>query len=190
MLPNLVDRRSAKRYKVLASLHDGTPLVAAVVRLLANKEGNGMLKTVCLTAILLVMVATAATPSFAQLAGDVPPPPEYQVTDDGTLIIGGDVLADCSQVGIPDPTLREAAPAVQAEEEEVRNEAVQACRASGFATAADTPTSTSASTSAHGSPALNADGLLPKTGGLVLPIVLGSATLVAVGVFSALHTRR
>lgn len=57
----------------------------------------GMGRRVLLAAVLSVALATMpVSPAPAQLSGNGPPPPEYQVKDDGTLIIGGDVAVSCS----------------------------------------------------------------------------------------------
>ena len=138
-----------------------------------------MEKTVLQAVVLVVTLAATlalATPAYPQtssmdLAADeegdlvAPRPPEYQVTEDGILIIGGDVLMDCSAVGIVDETLDRATPAVRAQEEEARNEAIRSCRVAGFSTAADV-----------------SSVALPETGGTPPPLLTGLLLLAgAVG---------
>lgn len=123
-----------------------------------------------LAAVLSVVLATiSVSPVLAQLAGDAPPPPEYQVKKDGTLVIGGDVAVSCSQVGLEDPYLEAGGPEARA------------CEAAGFGTAADP--------SPGGVPAPTASAsALPETGGrgsavapVALVLLLG-AGLLAFGV--------
>jgi LPXTG-motif cell wall-anchored protein len=106
-------------------------------------------RRVLLAAVLSAVLATVSvSPALAQLdlSGNAPPPPEYQVKDDGSLVIGGDVVVSCFQIGQEDPYL-------QADGPEAR-----ACEAAGFGTAAG-PSSGGAST-----PDASASAL-PETGG-------------------------
>ena len=124
----------------------------------------------------LAVLLALATPAFPQpssmdLAADeegnlvAPGPSEYQVTEDGTLIIGGDVLVDCAEVGIVDETLERATPAVRAQEGEARNEAIRSCRTAGFSTAANVPLVALPETG--GAPPLLLAGLLLASEGLL-----------------------
>ena len=124
-----------------------------------------MAKTVLPAAVLVVTLAAMlalAAPAYPQeevvvssedLAADQdgnlvgPRPPEYQVTEDGTLIIDGDVLIDCSAIGLEGGSAR-------------------ACESAGFPTAVDDPSGTLPETG--GGPPLLPIGLLLLTcGGLV-----------------------
>ena len=95
-----------------------------------------MEKTVLPAAVLVVTLAAMlalAAPAHSQevlssedLAVDQdgnlvgPRPPKYQVDEDGTLIIDGDVLIDCSAVGLA-------------------GESARACESAGFRPAVDAP---------------------------------------------------
>ncbi len=79
---------------------------------------------------------------------------------------------NCAEVGIVDETLEQAAPAVRAQEEEVRNEAIRACQAAGFFTAAD-----------------DSSGALPETGGASSLLLTGLLLLAGSG-FAALSGTR
>ncbi len=134
---------------------------------------------VTLAAMLATLVALA-TPAYPQtvskdLAADEngnlvgPRPPDYEVDENGLLIIGGDVLIPCSAIGRPSDSseLRRATPEAQAEIEQSRRESIQACQAAGFDTAGDIPSDAEA---------------LPETGGpaLLAPLLLAAvATLAA-----------
>ncbi len=123
-------------------------------------------RTFLLPALSAVLAAAMATSAQAQLAGNGPPPPKYQVGDDGTLVIGGDVVVSCSQIGLEDPYLKAGGPEAQA------------CEAAGFGTAAapsldDPPAPTGNSPLSEASAEARA---LPETGGSALP-----ALLLAVG---------
>ncbi len=129
-------------------------------------------RTFLLAAVLFGTLATVlASPAMAQLdlSGNAPPPPEYQVKEDGTLVIGGDVVVSCSQVGLEDPYLKAGGPEARA------------CEAAGFGTAAD-PSSGGAATPAASTSAL------PETGGpgsvvaLVSLVLLVGTSLLAFGV--------
>jgi LPXTG-motif cell wall-anchored protein len=104
-------------------------------------------RRVLLTAVLSILLATMpVSPALAQLAADVPPAPEYEVKDNGNLVIGGDIVVSCSQVGLDEQYLTADGPEARA------------CEAAGFGTAAG-PSSGGAST-----PAASASAL-PQTGG-------------------------
>ncbi len=80
-----------------------------------------MVRRVFLAAVLSsVLVTIPVSTALAQLAGDAPSPPEYQVKDDGTLIVGGDIVSSCFQVGLDDQYLRADGPEARA------------CEAAGF----------------------------------------------------------
>lgn len=142
-----------------------------------------------LLAMLFAAVSgmVSASPALAQLAGDAPPPPEYQVEGDGTLVIGGDVLVPCSQVGLGDPYLGRDDPEVRAQIEQSLQESARACEAAGFETAVDVSSgsasaSGSAAASGTASSGASADAeTLPETGGLTLSALLlaAGASLVA-----------
>lgn len=127
----------------------------------------------------------SASPALAQLAGDAPPPPEHQVKEDGTLVIGGDVVVRCAEVGFGEPYLGTDDPEVRAQIDQSFQESAQACEAAGFETAVDLSSgsaSASGNASASGSASASAkapdeDETLPETGGLTL-----SALLLAAGV--------
>lgn len=115
-----------------------------------------------LAALFAVLAVIMATPALAQMAGNAPSPPDYQVKDDGTLIIGGDIAASCAQIGREDPYLMPGGPEAQA------------CEAAGFGTA-DDPSSgdTPASGGSPSSSGASADARpLPETGGSTLPALL------------------
>ncbi|CAA9399748.1 MAG: hypothetical protein AVDCRST_MAG01-01-943 [uncultured Rubrobacteraceae bacterium] len=105
-----------------------------------------------LAAVLSIVLATMpVSPAGAQLAGDAPPPPEYQVKEDGTLIVGGDIETHCSQVGLDEQYLTADGPEARA------------CEAAGFKIAGDgTPGGAS-------TPAASASAL-PETGGSGFPV--------------------
>jgi hypothetical protein len=75
-------------------------------------KGDQVGKTFLLTALSAVLAAAMATPALAQLSGEGPPPAEYEVKEDGTLIIGGDVAVSCAQIGREDPYLMPGGPGV------------------------------------------------------------------------------
>ena len=117
-----------------------------------------MSRALLLAAALLGALATVlASSASAQLdlPGNAPSPPEYQVKEDGTLVIGGDVAVSCSQIGLEDPYLMAGGPEARA------------CEAAGFGTAED-PSSGAAT------PAPS----LPETGGLVSVVALVPLTLL------------
>ena len=64
------------------------------------------------------------------LAGGTPPP-EYEVRGEGTLIIGGDVLVGCEQVGDFEAP-RSATRAAKQQVRESQQEQMQACAEAGF----------------------------------------------------------
>lgn len=129
------------------------------------------------------LVSVLASPALAQLdlSGDAPPPPEYQVKEDGSLIIGGDVVVSCFQIGKEDPYL-------QADGPEAR-----ACEAAGFGTAAG-PSSggTPASGDTSSTSVTSADArALPETGSSALPaLLLAAGTLLAAGSLLAWRVTR
>lgn len=146
---------------------------------------------------LLALVATAASPASAQMAGNGPATPKYQVTEGGTLVVGGDVRVPCSTVGQRDPSVRKATPAVQAEIEQARKAEIRACRDAGFSTfsaGGDTGGSLyspNASGSSGASAVPGGGGVLPQTGGASSPgLVAGAGLVVASGALLALHARR
>ena len=123
-----------------------------------------------LAAVLSIVLATMpVSPALAQLSGDGPPPPEYQVKEDGTLVIGGDVAVSCHQIGQEDPYL-------QADGPEAR-----ACEAAGVGTAAGPSSDGTSAPSASAS-------ALPGTGGAgfvvvaLVPLALLVGGLFAFGV--------
>ena len=105
-----------------------------------------------LAAVLSIVLATMpVSPALAQLSGEGPPPPEYQVKEDGTLIVGGDIETHCSQVGLDEQYLTADGPEARA------------CEAAGFEIAGDgTPGGAS-------TPAASASAL-PETGGFGFPV--------------------
>ena len=112
-------------------------------------------RRVLLAAVLSTVLATIlVSPALAQLdlSGNATPPPEYQVKEDGSLIIGGDVVVSCHQIGQEDPYL-------QADGPEAR-----ACEAAGFGTAAS-PSS--------------GDTTTPEAEASALPETSGSGPVVA-----------
>ena len=134
---------------------------------------------VTLSAMLATLVALVA-PAYPQtvsedLAADEngnlvgPRPPDYEVDENGMLIIGGDVLIPCSDIGRQSDWSEagEVAPKARAKIEQSRIESIRACQAAGFETAGDIPSDAKA---------------LPETGGpaLLAPLLLAAvATLVA-----------
>ena len=61
-----------------------------------------MKRTVVVLGTLLGVLLTATSPALAQivaedLAQGAPPPPEYVLTADGTLIMGGDIVLNCNE---------------------------------------------------------------------------------------------
>ena len=90
-------------------------------------------------ALLLALAPMWASPAAADLAGDAPPPPEYRVEGDGTLVVGGDVLVPCSQVGGGDSYVGADDPGVRAQIERFISESARACEAAGFPTRVDPP---------------------------------------------------
>ncbi len=132
-----------------------------------------------LAALSAVLAAVLATPALAQLAVDAPSPPEYQVQDDGTLVIGGDVVG-CAQIGLEDPYLEAGGPEARA------------CEAAGFGTADDpSPGGVPDSGSASSSWASAGARTLPKTGGSALPALLMAASIpLAAGCLLAWRTTR
>ena len=108
-------------------------------------------------------------PLWRSSRGTGPPPPEYQVKEDGTLIVGGDIEVHCSQVGLDEQYLTASGPQARA------------CEAAGFEIAGDgTPSGAS-------TPAASASGL-PETGGsgpavvAFVPLALLVGGLLAFGV--------
>ena len=134
---------------------------------------------VTLSAVLATLAALAA-PAYPQtvaedLAADEdgnlvgPRPPDYEVDGNGRLVIGGDVLIPCSDIGKPSGSsgLRRATPSARAEIEKSRVESIRACQAAGFDTAGDIPSDVEA---------------LPETGGATFPApLLAAVTILAAG---------
>lgn len=84
-----------------------------------------MCRRFLLAAVLSIVLATMpVSPALTQLSGDGPPPPKYQVNEDGSLVIEGDIVVSCHQIGQEDPYLQADGPEAQA------------CEAAGFGTAA------------------------------------------------------
>ena len=150
---------------------------------------DGMVKMVTLAAVLLAAFALPAL-AFAQAGDDLDALTdadasrddgtlyfgEYAVTEDGTLIIGGDVLVRCEEAGLLDGALPGAGdPSAQVRMEQLLREQIQACQAAGFPTAS---TSASASPSASAS-APGYGSALPDTGGPALRPVLAMVVLCA-----------
>jgi hypothetical protein len=117
-----------------------------------------------------VLVTVAVSPAQAQLdlSGNATPPPEYQVKEDGTLIIGGDVAVSCFQIGREDPYLQADGPQARA------------CEAAGFGTAMGPSSGGTSAPSASAS-------ALPETGGsgfpmaALVPLALLAGGLLAFG---------
>jgi hypothetical protein len=133
--------------------------------------------------VTLAALLALATPAYSQVSSEdlaadeegnlvAPRPPEYQVTEDGTLIIEGDVLVRCAEVGTVDETLDRAAPTVRAGEEGARNEAIQVCQDAGFSTAVDVSSE-----------------MLPESGGAP-PLLLTRLLLLADGALFAVRGAR
>ena len=145
-------------------------------------KGDRVGRTFFVTALSAVLAAVMATHALAQLSGDAPPPPKYQVRDDGTLIIGGDVVVSCAQIGLEDPYLKAGGPEARA------------CEAAGFGTADDDPSSGEVPDSEGISSSSGASAearALPKTGGPVLPALLLAAVMpLAAGCLLAWRTTR
>ena len=141
-----------------------------------------MAKTVLPAAVLVVTLAALlalATPAYPQVSSEdlaadeegnlvAPRPPEYQVTEDGTLIVGGDVLVRCAEVGLGDDPPGADDPAIRAQIERSLREAAQACQAAGFATATDD--SLEALPETGGAPPLLLTGLLFLAGGALFAV--------------------
>jgi len=145
-------------------------------------------------ATLLVLVAPAYSQVVPEdLAADEdgnlvgPRPPDYEVDENGLLVIGGDVRMPCSQIGGPSgsPGAGTNAPAVQVKLERARIEQVRACRAAGYDTAGEPSAGASPGSSA-------AEQLLPETGGPVFPAALlpSAAVLLSAGGLLALRAKR
>ena len=128
-----------------------------------------------LAAVLSVALATlSASSAPAQLSGEGPPPPEYQVEGDGSLIIGGDVVVPCSTITNPYATEGATPEQRRAAEEE----AARACETAGFGASA--PAALASAPADDGPPRTEA---LPETGGLLLllgplALLLGTGMLV------------
>lgn len=143
--------------------------------------------------VVLLCAAAASEPASAQVAGGALPP-GYEVEEDGTLVIGGDVVVRCSEVGLlgGDPGTND--PAVLSQINESVRESVAACESAGFPTSADPAPGAAASdgasdtsgVSAPDGPAGSAVAVLPDTGGLPLLglIALGAVLSVAAGAAS------
>ena len=153
---------------------------------------------VTLAAMLATLVALA-TPAYPQvvsedLAADEdgnlvrPRPPDYEVDENGLLIIGGDVLIPCSDIGMPSelPRLGGEDPGTRAKIEQTRREEIRACQAAGFDTAGNLPASASPSPSAPADAAA-----LPETGGpaLLAPLLLATVATLAAGSLLVLGAR-
>ena len=141
-------------------------------------------KTFVMVAVLFAALA-AATAAWAQEVG-VGPPDEviysqgnYAVSEDGFLIIDGDVAILCSEVGIDGASPADQPPSgsvseeAQAQAQRARNEEIRACQAAGF------PTATDVSSAA-----------LPETGGAPPLLLTGLLLLLAGGGLVALRGTR
>jgi len=141
-------------------------------------------------AAMLTTLVVLATPAYPQtvsedLAADEngnlvgPRPPDYEVTEAGMLIIGGDVLIPCSDIGTSSelPGLGGEDPGTRAKIEQARREEIRACQAAGFDTAGDIPSDAAA---------------LPETGGpaLLAPLLLTAVATLAAGFLLVLGARR
>ena len=141
-----------------------------------------VLTTMALAVLLVLAPPVYAQLSISDLAADEdgnlvgPRPPEYEVTEDGTLVIGGDVLVPCSDVGSPaDPSeLRGATQQAKAQMEQARRENIRACEAAGFGTAAGTPPGGAPTQVASAS-------ALPETGGSGAPVAALAPLALLVG---------
>lgn len=96
------------------------------------------MRKLLLSSAMLAALMSTASPALADLAEGAPPPPEYEVTEDGTLIIGGDVFVSCREIGGPDDN-EPFNPQVQVEIDQAAAEERQACREAGFPTYGDAP---------------------------------------------------
>ena len=129
-----------------------------------------------LAAVLSVVLATiSVSPALAQLAGNAPPPPEYQAKEDGTLVIGGDDVVFCSEFGLGVGSVGANHPGVRE------------CEAAGFPTAVDVSPGIASAPTGASAPTASASAL-PETGGpgsvmaLVPLVLLMGAGLLAFGV--------
>ena len=66
------------------------------------------------------------------VGGNTPKIPEYQVTKDGMLITGGDVLTPCHTLLQGHSSTKTATPSARAEMNQDQRKSVAACRANGF----------------------------------------------------------
>ena len=96
------------------------------------------MKRLLLSSAMLAALLSTAPPVLADIDEGAPPPPEYEVTEDGTLIIGGEVLISCRDIGAPDDNAP-SDPQAQAEIDQAVEEERQACREAGFPTYGDAP---------------------------------------------------
>ncbi|HLL39423.1 MAG TPA: LPXTG cell wall anchor domain-containing protein [Rubrobacteraceae bacterium] len=133
-----------------------------------------------LAAALFGTLATVlASPALAQmdLSGNATPPPEYQVKEDGTLIVGGDIEVHCSQVGLDEQYLTADGPHARA------------CEAAGFEITGDGPPDPSRSPNAS---TASSNATLPETGGRSLPVppLAAAAALLATGLLALRVMRR
>lgn len=177
-----------------------------------------------LAAVLFAGLAPA-TPAWAQEVGVAPPgrviysQGMYTVTEDGFLIIDGDVALLCSEVDIAGASPADQPPGgytseeARAQAQQARTEQIRACQAAGFPPAADaSPSGTSASDNAsspsgastptnpapqNASPSASAGAdagavLLPGTGGFALPalLVLASGVTLTGGLLARRARRR
>ena len=124
--------------------------------------------------LLTLLIAMATLPTFASSAlaqseGDVfvpgePAPPLLEVTEDGTLIYGGDVVIACEEVGsgivVPGA---DSSPATRARLERTNMRAIAMCTEAGFP------------------PSGTEDAALPDTGAISLT-GLAAASLLTSGV--------
>lgn len=100
------------------------------------------------------------------------------------LIIGGDVLMPCSDIGLPSDSFGAGEDTLEVETkiERARRESIRVCQAAGFDTAGDLPESASPSPNAS---AAEGGGTLPETGGVASSALL----LLAARVYLAASAR-
>lgn len=106
---------------------------------------------------MVCAVALLATPAAADQTEDAPPQPKYELTQDGILVVGGDVRVDCRSYVLFDKDSRLA----------------RLCEEQGFSLP-----SSAARETIEGSESVQGAVALPETGG---PSMGGLALLGAVG---------
>ena len=123
--------------------------------------------------------APAALAAFGNTVGGKPSPiPEYQVTKDGMLMIGGDVLIPCHDVVLSaDPGPNPGTAAEQRSFERMIQERAKICKEASFPPAGQTTKT-------------KMDQRLPDTAGQSLLPVVAAMTLVALGLAGLLLRSR